>query len=211
MTDPPAAGGGQVQGGLGDGLADRQDPAAEQWVSYQTEYGDHDWHRPDPMLNPLCRRCGLYTGRDCGDGCPENPVRRRRVVAGPWEPVPDARWDGDGMTTGQQGIAALRISDEEAERLRAFMAEASRRIQAAVAPLRQVAESLVEAAPRVVEGDLPPLAELVTDEDVQDALSRLGDTWTRGPVGGESDLRMRAALEAYGARLLARHGQTPQR
>lgn len=55
--------------------------------------------------------------------------------------------------------------------------------------------------------EVPPLAELVSDEDATDALRALsGGTW---PVGGEAHRRMRAALEAYGARLLARHGRTP--
>lgn len=50
--------------------------------------------------------------------------------------------------------------------------------------------------------EVPPLAELVTDEDVQVAL-----TAYLGTSG--LDESMRAALEAYGARLLARHGRTP--
>jgi hypothetical protein len=92
----------------------------------------------------------------------------------------------------------LRVSDEELERVRVALAEAGRRMYEATAPLRQIAERL--AAPQDAE-PLPPLAELVTDEDVRVALhAYLG-------VSG-LDEAMRAALEAYGARLLARHGRT---
>lgn len=56
--------------------------------------------------------------------------------------------------------------------------------------------------------EVPPLAELVTDEDL-DAARNAADLFVVGwaSFGGSSALR--AALEAYGARLLARHGCTP--
>ena len=112
---------------------------AEAGVWREIEYGEHDWHRPDPMKNKCCRRCGLYDAAWTGDGCPKNPVRQRAHQVGPWEPF---------------------------------------------------------GSP-----DPPPLAELVTDEDVQVARA----AYLRA---GELGAGMRAALEAYGARLLARHERT---
>lgn len=57
------------------------------------------------------------------------------------------------------------------------------------------------------EPQLPSPTELVTDEDVQKA-REAAEAYARGgfPSGSSA---MRAALEAYGARLLARHGKTP--
>jgi hypothetical protein len=59
----------------------------------------------------------------------------------------------------------------------------------------------------LAQAELPPLAELVTDEDVG-AARAAADAYARGGFRGGSSA-MRAALEAYGARLLARHGRTP--
>lgn len=61
---------------------------------------------------------------------------------------------------------------------------------------------LASALTRAMPQPDPSLAPLVTDEDATDALRALsGGTWA---VGGEAHRRMRAALEAYGARLLGR-------
>jgi sulfatase maturation enzyme AslB (radical SAM superfamily) len=56
---------------------------ASSWIEYM--YGDHDWHRPDPLVNPCCRRCGIYTGRDCGDGCRSNIIAQRTHYVGSWK------------------------------------------------------------------------------------------------------------------------------
>lgn len=53
------------------------------------------------------------------------------------------------------------------------------------------------------EEALPPLAELVSDEDVEMALR----AYDQGPLE-DAPARMRLALEAYGRRLVARIGGT---
>lgn len=64
----------------------------------------------------------------------------------------------------------------------------------------------VQSVTRVVDAvraaAVPPLAELVTDEDVQVATAAYYED-----RHGSFAEAMRAALEAYGARLLARHGR----
>lgn len=52
---------------------------------------------------------------------------------------------------------------------------------------------------------LPPLAELVTDDDLRAAAA----AYERGPWQVHED-QLRAALEAYGARLVDRLGQGRQ-
>lgn len=74
---------------------------------------------------------------------------------------------------------------------------------------RKTAASQVDAG-RAAEA--PPLAELVTDEDLVAAREAGARSVSAGPVtprGGWDAVLLRAALEAYGARLLARHGRTP--
>jgi hypothetical protein len=71
----------------------------------------------------------------------------------------------------------------------------------------QIIAALAGASLAIVPVEVPPLAELVTDEDL-DAAREAADLFVVGwaSFGGSSALR--AALEAYGARLLARHGRT---
>ena len=101
------------------------------------------------------------------------------------------------MTTGQR-----TPGPDVGGALRAAMAEAARRWQELVEPYRAavLAIKLPQTLPRPVLG-------LVTAEDVQVAGQRYFDS--DGPVAGVAAEAMRAALEAYGARLVARLGQTP--
>ncbi len=81
----------------------------------------------------------------------------------------------------------------------------------AMAPLVQAAARLMEAPdPQPVEA-VPPLAELVNDDDIEAALEASyqagGQPATK--AGGYDVTALRAALEAYGTRLLARPRRTP--
>jgi hypothetical protein len=73
---------------------------------------------------------------------------------------------------------------------------------------RRIAEAVVDA---VRAADLPPLAELVTDGDIEAALEAgfQAGGLPATKAGGYDVTYLRAALEAYGARLLARVGRTP--
>jgi hypothetical protein len=102
------------------------------------------------------------------------------------------------MMTGQQGIPSPRTLDAAADlagRLRLVLTEED----AAAA-----AEIIVAAGWRPAPPD-GPIAELVTDADCR--LSE--DAWRRATVTRSigDHTRMRAALEAYSPRLLARHGR----
>jgi hypothetical protein len=155
-------------------MSDDKTPAAEGWMHLldarnadadpkpdgpdpgiwrEVECGEHDWHRPDPMKNPRCRRCGLYDAKWSGDGCPDHPVRQRLHQIGPLAPFESS--------------------------------------------------------------DLPPLVKLVTDEDVRVAreagMAATDGVTASDPHGEGVDyeaVELRAALEAYGARLLTRVGRT---
>lgn len=56
--------------------------------------------------------------------------------------------------------------------------------------------------------EAPPLAGLVTDEDVRVATGAAFPGLPAGMSAAEAERRTRAALDAYGARLLARHRRT---
>ena len=100
------------------------------------------------------------------------------------------------MITGQQGIPSPRTLDAAADlagRLRLVLDE-------------EDAEVAVEVV--VGAGWCPPdgpLGELVTEEEYRAALDVFSlRSW---PGGENQGRRLRAALECYGRRLLARHGR----
>lgn len=97
------------------------------------------------------------------------------------------------MTTGQQADPALSAAIDAWHA--ACHAEAT------------IEDGMRRVVDAVRAADVPPLAELVTGEDMR-AAREAADAYARdGFRGGSSP--MRAALEAYGARLVARLGRTP--
>jgi hypothetical protein len=71
----------------------------------------------------------------------------------------------------------------------------------------QIIAALAGASLAIVPVEVPPLAELVTDEDLDAAGAARAAYFTAHADCTAVDIE-RAALEAYGARLLARHGRT---
>lgn len=55
------------------------------WIEY--EYGDHEWHQPDPLINKCCKRCGAYDTPWYDGKCKFNAVHQRTHYVGPWKPL----------------------------------------------------------------------------------------------------------------------------
>lgn len=98
------------------------------------------------------------------------------------------------MTTGQQADPALSAAIDA--------------WHAACHDAATIEDGMRRVVDAVRAADMPLLAKLVTDEDVRAAMSAGYGMRARGLDPDSPEARMRAALEAYGARLVARLGRT---
>lgn len=108
------------------------------------------------------------------------------------------------MTTGQQADPAVSAAIDAWH--------AACHAEATIEDGMGLVVEAVRAADALRAADLPPLAELVTDEDVRAATDAAFPGFLGLPTGmvpEDITRRMRAALEAYRARLVARLGSTP--